>query len=172
MGGVLQQAETYVIDSFPQFFRAENDVRCPTGIHDLVSKLLKVVFPDKDFFSSSAYRQASDPDLSEWWFITLCLMSISRHFNLDRITKRIHYLFSQSGSLSPLFSLGAADVHRRIKRRKWPRYLKTERAGYWPFSTVKQSDPFKCLSPEDQLVVAESFINILQHESTGFGDIE
>ena len=144
IASVFEEAEDWILRAFPDNFRHQNSVNCKDSFRDEVWKLFTAVFPKTEVSSMCVPCR--------WWFIALCLMPVSRRFNLNRVTKHLHDLLSsQQTDKSPLFSVGERYCAQR-----------------WSFSTITSSVPYQSLEMEEKLMVSASFINILEREAKAF----
>ena len=144
---VFKEAEDWIIEAFPESFRGKENQRCKAFYRDEVWKLFKAVFPDM--------KEPSKPPPRTWWFIALCLMPISRRFNMNRVTEHLHDLLSSDETeKSPLFSVGTTQRASGSQQSK----------RSWSFSTVTSSVPYRHLEMEEKLLVSANFIKILEGE--------
>ena len=90
MTTVIDQAQIFIISNFPKTFWAKADICCSPSFEKITWKLFHLVFPKYE--DPKLAKSLTNCRHSEWWVITLCLLSISCHFNLDRVTEVLHDL--------------------------------------------------------------------------------
>ena len=145
MVSVLEEAEMFIMDTFPESFRLQKSQFCKAAFRDEVWKLFKAVFPTAE--------EPPKPLPRGWWFTALCLMPVSRRFNLGRVNEHLQYcLSSDQREESPFFSFGPASRHH------------CPPGSGTGSSTVTSSVPYQCLEMEEKLLVSASFMKILEGE--------